>query len=265
MDVTLESVDAEPLDPRLEALIDSPETITDPSDFEIAASTLIQAARREAPGDAPAPSLELQSAFAAASRGGRRPTHLRQARLGTAAILGAAAVVFLGGVAAAAGLGELPGSIQRVAHSLLGAPASPSEHQVAASASESSEATESASPSDTSTDPSDPSTSGSSSGSDSASASSTATPGAQSAQGLCRAWTVQQGAVNPKSALHVRLTQLAGSMSIADYCARVLGTPAITPSSWPRALPTPATTHIKPVVPAPTHPVHPSPTPHSAA
>ena len=68
MDVTLESVDAEPLDPRLEALIDSPETITDPSDFEIAASTLIQAARREAPGDAPAPSLELQSAFAAAWR-----------------------------------------------------------------------------------------------------------------------------------------------------------------------------------------------------
>jgi hypothetical protein len=165
------------------------------------------------------------------ARGRRRPM--------VAAAAGLAAVVMLSGVAAAA-TGQLPTPLQRLAHSLAGAPKPASD-----SASGAGVGTESGTPSESAgssgAHPNSGSPVASPSGKPSVHPSQLPTPSVgsvgNSAVLVCRAWEAQQGNVNPNSAIARSLKVLAGPLTIRTYCAVVLGTPG--PSARPTALPHP--------------------------
>jgi hypothetical protein len=165
------------------------------------------------------------------ARGRRRPV--------AAAAAGLAAVVMLSGVAAAAA-GQLPTPLQRLAHSLAGAPKPASENANGAGADVES-GTPSESAGSSGAHPESGSPAASPAGKPSGHPSQLPTPSAgsvgNSALGLCRAWEAPQGNVNPNSAIARSLKVLAGPLTIRTYCAVVLGTPG--PSARPTALPHP--------------------------
>lgn len=186
----------------------------------------------------------------------RRPMAVRPVRPGrrvAAATAIAGSLVAVTALSAAATTGALPAPLQRIAHSLLGAP----DHHATATA----QAAPTADPihrrTDPTTSPTDPTRPDARSSSNPTMSAGTGggragtpttrplvraippvdghLPTPPDAKGLCRAWQAQGG--DPKGhGLRRQLTALAeGTSAVADYCHDVLGTGAATPS--PRATP----------------------------